>query len=64
MIDDRSTSGFLRLTNQGTQYFERLSSKERPIFLQDLTNQLAEIIPVQSYRIKCNDEYQKMWVIW
>ena len=53
MIDD-STNGFLRLTDQGTLYFESLSSKEKSNFLQDLSGQLTEIIPVQSNRIKSN----------
>src|SRR5437764_1347221 len=57
MIDD-STNGFLRLTDHRTLYFESLSSKEKLRFLQDLSSQLAEIIPVHSYRIKSNDNYK------
>jgi hypothetical protein len=58
MIDDNSASGFLRLTNQGTKYFENLSPKEKSSFLQNLTSQLAEIIPVQSDRIKSDNRFQ------
>src|SRR3954453_19566262 len=58
MNADNSALGFLRLTNQGTKYFENLSPKEKSSFLQNLTSQLAEIIPVQSDRIKSDNRFQ------
>jgi hypothetical protein len=57
-IDD-SVSGFLRLTDQGTSFFERLLPEKKTGFIQNLTSQLAGIIPVQSNRIKSNYRYQK-----
>lgn len=56
---DESVSGFLRLTDQGTLYFENLLFEEKSNFIQNLTGQLAKIIPVWSNRIKSNNKFQK-----
>ena len=55
-IDDPVNS-FVRLTPNDTLHFESLSFGEKSNFFQNLTKQLAEIIPIPDNRIIINDYY-------
>ena len=57
-IDDPVNS-FVRLTPNDTLHFESLSFGEKSNFFQNLTKQLAEIIPIPDNRIIINDYYEK-----
>ena len=57
-IDD-SVNSLVRLTPNDTLHFESLSFDEKSIFFQNLTKQLAEIIPIPDNRIIINDYYEK-----
>ncbi|CAG8547548.1 13900_t:CDS:2 [Dentiscutata erythropus] len=50
--------GSLRLTTNGTQYFQGLNSSERHDFFTNLINELVMIIPTKERRLKSNEHSQ------
>ncbi|CAG8511212.1 25680_t:CDS:10 [Gigaspora margarita] len=51
--------GVLRLTNDGTQYFQSLNDIERERFFNHLINELTILIPTKNGRLSSNGHYQK-----
>ncbi|KAF0401376.1 hypothetical protein F8M41_009473 [Gigaspora margarita] len=51
--------GELRLTNDGTQYFQNLNDIERERFFNHLINELTILIPTENGRLSSNGHYQK-----
>ena len=49
---------FVRLTPVASLYFKNLSFEEKSIFSQNLTNQLAELVPIPDNRIIVGGHYQ------
>ncbi|CAG8598286.1 4110_t:CDS:10, partial [Paraglomus occultum] len=46
-----TTTGLLRLTPEGTTYFEQLSTNDKNSFLDSMVTKLAELIPIDPSRI-------------
>jgi hypothetical protein len=53
-----SMNGLLRLTPDGTKYFDRLSQKNRSDFFNNLLNDLAKAIPVPRSRLTSDEKTQ------
>ncbi|RHZ80956.1 hypothetical protein Glove_130g40 [Diversispora epigaea] len=53
-----SVSGVLRLTIEGTEYYENLSSIGKSFFFSDLQIKLSKIIPVDNKRLSSNEKTQ------
>ncbi|CAG8441094.1 7681_t:CDS:10 [Ambispora gerdemannii] len=53
-----SVNALLRLTVEGTKYFEDLSANRKNKFFEDLQNELALIIPVDLSRLSTTKRYQ------
>ncbi|RHZ82458.1 hypothetical protein Glove_109g153 [Diversispora epigaea] len=51
-------SGVLRLTAEGTEYYENLNSTEKSKFFFDLQIELSKIIPVDIKRLSSNEKTQ------
>ncbi|KAF0548457.1 hypothetical protein F8M41_025964 [Gigaspora margarita] len=51
--------GVLRLTSDGTQYFQNLNDAERERFFNHLINELTILIPTENGRLSSNGNYQK-----
>ncbi|CAG8578353.1 2449_t:CDS:2, partial [Dentiscutata heterogama] len=55
---DSDIQGKLRLTTNGTQYFQGLNSSEQHDFFTNLINELVMIIPIEKGRLKSNEHSQ------
>ncbi|CAG8506429.1 8152_t:CDS:10 [Diversispora eburnea] len=53
-----TVSGVLRLTKEGTEYYENLNSTEKDQFFTDLHLELSKIIPVNIKRLSSNGKTQ------
>ncbi|CAG8527285.1 6538_t:CDS:10 [Funneliformis mosseae] len=53
-----SVNGQVRLTANGTVYFESLNERERKIFTTKLTEELADAIPVSHKRVTTNERIE------
>ncbi|CAG8673613.1 36806_t:CDS:2 [Gigaspora margarita] len=51
--------GVLRLTNDGTKYFQNLNDAERERFFNHLIDELTILIPTENGRLSSNGNYQK-----
>ncbi|CAG8735110.1 42129_t:CDS:2 [Gigaspora margarita] len=51
--------GLLRLTSDGTQYFQNLNVAERERFFNHLIDELTILIPTENGRLSSNGNYQK-----
>ncbi|KAF0533983.1 hypothetical protein F8M41_010291 [Gigaspora margarita] len=54
-----AVQGVLRLTNDGTNYFQDLSDAERERFFDHLIDELTILIPTENGRLNSNGHYQK-----
>ncbi|CAG8450941.1 1419_t:CDS:10, partial [Scutellospora calospora] len=54
-----SITGLIRLTVNGTQQFEQLSSSDKKNFLNELCKELASVIPTSSSRLIPMDRYER-----
>ncbi|KAF0456452.1 hypothetical protein F8M41_001350 [Gigaspora margarita] len=50
--------GILRLTNSGSQHFQKLNDSEKHDFFVTLIDQLISMIPTEKGRLKSNEHYQ------
>ncbi|CAG8457896.1 6808_t:CDS:10 [Diversispora eburnea] len=53
-----TTSGVMRLTTNGTNYFQSLDKTGQENFFHDLQTELSEILPVDSKRLNSNQKIQ------
>jgi hypothetical protein len=53
-----STTGLLRLTPDGTRYFDSLTSDQQSMFFNTLLNDLSNAIPVSRSRLTSNEKTQ------
>jgi len=58
-----STSGLLRLTVEGTEYFDKLSKEGQAQFFKNVQNEIATILSISPSRLKSNGRFQNDFTV-